>query len=219
GGWQWVKILNHAEIRRIMAINGDIFIRTLCLIFVFAFFNVQSAGLGELMLAANTVLLQFQMFMAYALDGFAHAAESLIGQAVGGRDRTRFRQSVNTAALWSVSLAAVFTSAYALFGSRIIDLLTDLEPVRSTAYTYLPWVAAAPLVSVWCYLLDGIFIGATLSRAMRNTMLASTVFCYLPAWYFTRDLLNHGLWLSLLLFMAARGLSMGWVYRKTTLFH
>lgn len=215
GNWFRHQILDQLAIKKLLFINQNIFIRTLCLMFTFAFFTVQSAKFGELILAANTILLNFQMFMAYALDGFAHATEALVGKAIGSRDRKLFKQTIKTACTWSFIVALLFTLTYGLFGRTIIDLLTNIETVRTSAYIYLPWLIAAPIISVWCYLLDGIFIGATLSREMRNTMLFSTVFCFLPAWYGFRALENHGLWLALLIFLAARGLSMLMIFKKT----
>ena len=212
GCWLWSSITNSGAMSKTLAINTDIFIRTLCLIFAFAFFTVQSARFGEVILAANTVLLNFQTFMAYALDGFAHATEALVGKAKGAQNRLMFRQVIMTAGFWSLIVALGFSGIYAVFGVQAINLLTGLEPVRTTAYTYLPWLIALPLVSCTCYLLDGVFIGATLSREMRNTMLFSLMVVFLPSWYSAQPLHNHGLWLALMLFIAARGLSMGWVF-------
>ncbi|MGR9046824.1 MAG: MATE family efflux transporter, partial [Gammaproteobacteria bacterium] len=212
GVWSWLAVKNTGALLKMMVINTDLFVRTLCLIFAFAFFTVQGARFGEVLLAANAVLLNFQTFMAYALDGFAHAAEALAGKAKGADDRFLFKQALMTAGTWSLVVALGFSGCYALFGTHIIDLLTGLEPVRAAAYAYLPWLVALPLVSVTCYLLDGIFIGATLSRDMRNTMLFSLIAVFLPAWYLAQPLENHGLWLALLLFMAARGFSMAWLF-------
>ena len=209
------NVFNRRRLKNLLLINQNIFIRTLCLIFTFAFFTVQSAKLGELILAANTLLLNFQTFMAYALDGFAHAAEALVGKAIGGRNKQLFKQTVFTASVWSAAVAVLFSLSFLLFGANIIDLLTNLEPVRRSAYVYLPWVIVAPVISVWCYLLDGIFIGATLSREMRNTMLFATLCCFLPAWYLSQSLQNHGLWLALSIFLLARGIAMGLVFYKS----
>lgn len=208
------QVLDLAGLRKLLAINNDIFLRTLCLIFAFAFFTAQSAIHGELVLAANTVLLNFQMFMAFALDGFAHAAEAEVGRAVGAGDKKLFRRTVLTAVLWSSVVAGCFALFYGLFGVAVVQMLTDLDPVRRIAYDYLPWVVVLPIVSVWCFLLDGIFVGATLTREMRNTMLFATLICFLPAWYFSMPLGNHGLWLAMTVFFLARGVSMGVVFGR-----
>ncbi len=195
-------------LRRMATVNHHIFVRTLCLIFSFAFFTAQGAKLGDAVLAANAVLMNFQTLMAYALDGFAHAAEALVGRAVGRGDGRGLRRAIATAAFWSLLVAVLFTLLYAVAGRWVVDLLTAIETVRQAAYLYLPWLVAAPLISVWSYLFDGIFIGATHTRAMRDTMLLSTFGVYLPAWYLLQGWGNHGLWAALMLFMAARGVTM-----------
>lgn len=217
GPGKWAQVFNKTKLKKILLINNNIFIRTLCLIFAFAFFTAQGARIGEVVLAANAVLLNFQMFMAYALDGFAHAAEALVGRAVGARSKKLFQQTISTAALWSFIVAIGFSLLYALFGMPLIRLLTSLDVVRATAYEYHAWIIGLPLISVWSFLLDGVFIGATLSKEMRNTMMFSFFCCFLPTWYYTQQFGNHGLWFSLLIFMLARGISMGWVLRNSQL--
>lgn len=214
GRWLKQHILDPARLGEMLALNHNIFIRTLCLIFSFAFFTAQGAKFGDVVLAANAVLMNFQTFMAYALDGFAHAAEALVGRAVGRRDRAQFKRAVRTAAVWSLGVSLLFALGYGLFGEWLIQLLTDLEAVRDTCYEYLPWLVIAPLLSVWSYLYDGIFIGATRSLEMRNTMLVATFLCYLPAWYLLQPWGNHGLWAALMVFMIARGVTMAISYRR-----
>lgn len=209
-----IRVLDYSKIRTLLLINSHILIRTWCLIFAFAFFTAQGARFGETILAANAVLLNFQTFMAYALDGFAHAAEALVGRALGEKNRRLFDKSVKTAAFWSLFVACSFAGFYALFGTWVIDLLTGLEDVRQVAYQYLPWSIVMPVAAFVCYLFDGVFIGATWSRPMRDSMLFALLIGYLPAWYLTRDWGNHGLWLAMLVFMLARGISMSWLFRK-----
>jgi len=197
-----------------MQVNLDIFLRTLCLVLSFAYFTNRSAAQGDLILAANAVLLNFQLFMAHALDGLANAAEALVGQAKGMKNTRRYWQVVKACAFWSCLLAFGFSLVYWLFGAVIIRLLTTLPEVLQVAYTYLIWVVLLPIVSVWSFLFDGIFIGSTWSREMRNTMLLSTV-GFLVCIALFSPWGNHGLWFSLLAFMAFRGASMGWVlYHK-----
>ena len=210
----WRQLFDRKKLKVLLTINNDIFIRTLCLIFTFAFFTAQGARYGEVILAANAVLLNFQMFMAFALDGFAHAAEALVGKAIGAANKVLFSRSVRTTALWSYAVTIGFTILYLYFGTDIVRLLTNLETVRNTAFKYLPWVVITPLLSFGSFLLDGIFIGATLSREMRNTMLLSVLFCFLPAWYFSQPLQNHGLWLSFCIFMLARSILMVYVFKR-----
>lgn len=211
---QWRDIAQYKKFKALIIINSHIFVRTWCLIFAFAFFTAQGAKMGEVVLAANAVLLNFQTFMAYALDGFAHAAEALVGKAVGAKNRIMLKQVVLTAGIWSFVIAVLFAIIYLLFGEQIIALLTGLENVRALANLYLPWLIAMPLVSFVCYLFDGVFIGAMLTTEMRNTMLFSLFVVFLPAWYFTQHLGNQGLWLAMTAFMLARSLSMAIIYKK-----
>ena len=213
GRWDLRGLLEPASLRRMLAVNRHLFVRTLALLFAFAFFHVQGARQGDAVLAANAVLLNFQTLMALALDGIAHAAESLVGQAVGGGQRAPFVRAVRVATLWSALMAAGFCVGYALAGERIVAALSDLPQVREQARQYLPYVVIMPLVAVWSFLLDGVFIGATQARAMRDAMLAS-VAVYLLLWYLLRPLGNHGLWLAFTGLMLARGLFMGEAFRR-----
>ena len=198
--------------RRLAAINGDIFIRTLFLISAFAVFTAQAAEMGDAILAANALLLNFQMFLSYALDGFAHAASALVGGAAGARDRTAFRRSVVVSTLWAAGTALVFIVVYASAGRLIVEVLTGLQDVRHESYVYLPWLIASPLISVWSFQLDGIYIGATETRLMRNTMVLSflgyvgALALLVPAYG------NHGLWAALMFFMALRGITLAVPY-------
>jgi MATE family multidrug resistance protein len=214
GEWRAARLRDPARLRQMLSVNHNIFLRTLALIFSFAFFTAQGARQGDAILAANTVLLNFQTFMAYGLDGFAHAAEALVGRAMGQRRREDFIAAVRATAQWSALVALAFAALYALAGAQIIALLTNIAPVRQAAAVFLPWAMVSPLVSVWGFWLDGVFIGATRAAEMRNTMLVSAFGVYLPAWYVLQPLGNHGLWLSLMLFMAARAVTMGVVYRR-----
>jgi MATE family multidrug resistance protein len=201
-------ILQFDKIRAMLLINSYLFVRTLCLIFTFSFFTIQSEKLGTVILAANTVLLNFQTFMAYALDGFAHAAEALIGRAIGANNKQLFRQSIKTTSLWAALIALLFSLIYAYTGQNIINTLTHLNDVRQQAYLYLPWLVVLPVISVCSYLMDGIFIGANLSKQMRNTIIFALFVVFLPSWYYSQFLGNHGLWLALTAFMLLRSLLM-----------
>lgn len=200
-----------AILKRFLLVNAHLFIRTLCVVFSFAFFANQGAKNGDVILAANAVLLNFQTFMAYALDGFAHAAEGLVGQAFGQKNRVRYIQVVKACFWFGGAFSLVFAIIYVLFGGMIVTLLTGLDDVRQVASEYLVWVAILPILSVWSYLFDGVFIGANRSLEMRNTMLLSTI-GFVLVWWLTTSLGNHGLWLALSAFMVLRALSMGWVW-------
>jgi MATE family multidrug resistance protein len=164
--------------------------------------------MGDVLLAANAVLLNFQTFMAYGLDGFAHAAEALVGSAVGARDRTGFREAVMTSTKWAALIALGFALAYLVAGGAIIRALTGIESVREAAGAFLPWAVASPLVSVWSFQLDGIFIGATHTAEMRNGMIVSLAGFLALAALFVPLWGNHGLWLAFLAFMALRALTL-----------
>ncbi len=206
-------LVNRQQLIHTIHINGNILVRTLCLMFSFAFFTAMSARQGELILAANALLLNLQFFMAYGLDGFAHAAEALVGRALGMQKRASFELAIRRCLQWSLLVALLFSVIYALLGNGIIALLTDIKSVRTTAAVFLPWMILSPWISVWPFLYDGVFIGATWVREMRNSMLFSTFLIYVPAWYLTRGWDNHGLWLAFMIFMAARGVSMFALYR------
>jgi MATE family multidrug resistance protein len=213
GRLQRAHLTSLAEYGAFFAVNGHLLVRTMALLFSFTFVTAAGARLGGLILAANAVLMNMVNLMAYALDGFAHAAEALVGKAVGARDGEALRRSVTLALRWSLFVALLFCAIFALGGAAIIRLLTDLPDVVATSLTYLPWVALLPLVGTWSYLYDGVFVGATRAREMRDIMLVSTFLVFVPAWYVFRFLGNHGLWLALTLFLASRGIGMYYYYR------
>jgi MATE family multidrug resistance protein len=209
GAFVRAKILETSKIRRTIALNIDIFIRTICLVSAFAYFTAQGAAFGNVVLAANAVLLNFQTFMAHALDGFAHAAEALGGGAIGARDRQAFRDAVRVSVFWGLLVAVAFSLVYLLAGPLIIDALTGIESVREAGRDYLLWLVLMPLVAVFPFLLDGIFLGGTRGATMRNAMIVSLLI-YLVSCYFLVPVWgNNGLWASLTIFMGARGLTLG----------
>ncbi len=197
------EVFDRVRLRRLFTVNANLFVRTLALMFAFAFLTAMGARQGELILAANAILINLQYLMAYALDGFANAAEALVGRAIGARDREGLHLAVRRSISWCAGVAVLIATAYAIAGPAIVALLTDLPEVRETTNTYLPWIVAAPVICAWCYLYDGVYVGATLSREMRDTMLLSLV-GFLVAWWLLRPLGNHGLWLAFMLFNAAR---------------
>jgi MATE family multidrug resistance protein len=213
GRVQRSQLTTLAEYKAFFAVNAHLLVRTMALIFSFTFVTAAGARLGGLILAANAVLMNMVNLMAYALDGFAHAAEALVGKAVGAADGPALRRSVSLALRWSLAVALLFSLAFLLGGPLIIRLLTDLPEVVATSHLYLPWVAALPLVGFWSYLYDGVFVGATRAREMRDIMLISSFLVFVPAWYVFRFLGNHGLWLALTLFLASRGAGMYYYYR------
>lgn len=193
--------------RQGLNLHGNFMLRTLCLIFCFAFFTNQGAQQGDITLAANMVLLNFITFMAYVLDGFANATEVMTGNAIGQSDKHRLKRSLVLNGAWSFFVACLFSFVYYFFGNQIINLLTSIDAVSASATDYLFWVILAPVIGVWSYLLDGLFVGATLGREMRNTMLFATFCCYLPAWFLLQGFGNHGLWAALIILLAARSIA------------
>jgi MATE family multidrug resistance protein len=204
----WPTIFESAALGKLVAINRDIFLRTMCLLGAFGWFAHVGARQGDAILAANALLLNFQTFMAYGLDGFAHAAEALVGVAIGTRDRDAFRQAVKVNLIWSALGALGFALVYWCAGALIIDSLTDEPAVRAVARKFLPWVVLLPPISVWGFLLDGVFIGATRTRELMRAMVISLAVFLAASWVLVGPFGNHGLWIALLIFMATRGLTL-----------
>ena len=214
GTWAGLNFFDPSRYKRLFRINAALFLRTMSLMFVFAFITVQGARMGDLILAVNAVLMNFQLFLSYALDGIAHAAEALVGKAVGARDHSGMMLAVRRTLQWSLLFSLSFVLIYWFAGPTIIDLLTDIDSIRVTAYEYLPWLIISPIISVWRFFYDGVYVGATRSKEMMFVMAVSAFLVFLPAWIYFDTLGNHGLWLAFTLFMAARGLGMHIWFRR-----
>ncbi|HEX2138440.1 MAG TPA: MATE family efflux transporter, partial [Woeseiaceae bacterium] len=214
GKWDKPRLTTPKAYAAFVSINGNLFVRTLALMFTFAFVTAQGARQGGLILAANAILMNMQFLLSFALDGFAHAAEALVGRAVGAGDRDALRRSVSLALQWSLYVALGFCVLFLAGGPVLIGILTDLPEVREATLRYLPWIVLSPLVSVWSFLYDGVFVGATRAREMRDIMLVSAFLVFVPAWYLMQFLGNHGLWLAFLLFMSSRGIGMHYFYKS-----
>ena len=214
GRWIRERLTKLSAYMAFFSVNANLFVRTMALMFTFAFVTAQGARLGPAILAANAVLMNFQNLTSLGLDGIAHAAEAMVGKAVGKKDNRALQRTVALTLRWSLSFAAGFTALYVVAGPFIVRLLTDLPDVRETAMVYLPWLIASPLISVWCFLYDGVYVGMTRARAMRNIMVVSTFGVFLPRWFVSQPLGNHGLWFALMGFMASRGIGMHLGYRK-----
>ncbi|MFJ4432758.1 MATE family efflux transporter [Pseudomonas sp. NPDC089395] len=206
----WAALKRWQAWRPLLAVNRDIFLRSLALQLVFLLITVQGARLGEATVAANALLLNGLLLTAYALDGLAHAVEALCGHAIGARDGQTLRRSLVVACGWSLITSLGFAGVFLVGGHLFIDLQTDIASVRAAAYPYLPYLAVLPLIAVWSYLLDGLFIGATRAREMRNAMLLAVLIALPLAWAMS-GFGNHGLWLAFLGFMALRAVTLGWV--------
>ena len=215
GYWRnWSQIFDRARLTKMAKVNSDILIRSVLLEIAFVSFLFLGSSFDDATLAANQVLIQFLNITAYAMDGFAFAAEALVGKALGAKNRLIFRRSAVMTSQWGVGLVVVMAIAFYVFGNTIINVMTTAEDVRVVSYDYLPWMVLAPLVGAAAWMLDGIFIGATRTADMRNMMFIS--FCiYLIALAFLLPKYdNHGLWASLIIFSIARGVTLGYKYPK-----
>ncbi len=206
-------ILHWGALRRFLRLNADIFIRTLFLTLAFGFFYSRSSAAGEMALAVNVILLQFLNWMSYGVDGFAYASESLVGKYRGAGDDARTRRAIRLSFAWGMGLALLFSLSYWGFGPHLLRLFTNQPEVLEAARPFLLWMAILPLAGTPCYIWDGIYIGLTASRAMRNSMLLAFGVFVLAYWA-AQPLGNHGLWLALLLFLAARGGIQQWLFLR-----
>ena len=201
------EILELKAIKQFVLVNTDILIRTLCLIFALSFFKVVSAKEGELIAAANILLLEFVSIAAYGIDGFAFAAEAISGKYFGAGNKQKFKQAVRYCFYWGFGLGAVYGLVYWLFGVNILNVLTDQKEVITVAMEYMLWLIMFPILSVIPFVWDGVYIGLTSSKAMRNTMLLSTIIFVASYYLLVNVWSNHGLWLAMILFVLARGVS------------
>ena len=206
--WKLDNLIRQGPLLTLMALNRDIFLRSLLLIIATSMFTIQGSRMGELILAANGILILFLSFIAYGLDGFAHAAEALVGKAIGSRDRSYLRHSVRRTTELALLVSIVYTFFLIFFGTNVISWITSLSEVQAVAETYFLWVIISPLASVWAYQFDGIFIGATRAGDMRNAMIISFSIFLVLVLFLVPHSGNHGLWLSFTVFSVARGLTL-----------
>lgn len=194
----------------LLKLNRDIFVRSLCLQTVFLFMAFTGATLGDTVVAANAILLSYLMLVSYALDGLAYAAESLVGLAIGRGQSNRLKLQIKLLGAWCLLLSVVFSLAYLGFGEYYVTLLTSIRAVQHEAALYQYWLVALPLVASWAYLLDGIFIGATAGRQLRNSMLIALA-GFMLSYTLTQAWQNHALWAAMTMFMLLRSISLSWV--------
>jgi multidrug resistance protein, MATE family len=204
-------LFDREKLMRMLAVNRDIMIRTAALIAAFLFFTAQGARAGDVTLAANAVLNNFLMISGFFLDGLANAAEQLCGRAYGARARDEFTGAVGLVVFWGFGFALVVAAVFALFGPALIDIMTASPEVRRVARDFLIFVIASPVLAVFAFAFDGVYIGATWARDMRNLMIASLAI-FLTAWFALRSFGNAGLWAALLVHYAARGGLEAWRY-------
>ncbi|MFW2542306.1 MATE family efflux transporter [Primorskyibacter sp. 2E107] len=208
----WTRVFDRAKLRHMAVVNTDILIRSLLLQGIFVSFLLLGGRFGAVTLAANQVLLQFLHIAGYALDGFAFAAEALVGQAFGAGAIHRIRRSAQLTTLWALIFGIAMAAAFAIGGPLIIDTMAKDPEVQAAARTYLPWMVATPIFMLGMIMLDGIFIGATRSADMRNMMVVSAAAYLVALWVLLEPMGNHGLWAAMLISMLTRGLTLGLRY-------
>lgn len=209
------EVLNREAFLKFFHVNKDIFIRTLCLIFTLSFFTAQSANTSDTILAVNTLLFQFFYFFSYFVDGFAYAAEALAGRYIGSGDRAMLLKVIRRFFAWGGAITFSFTLIYLVSGDLILRLLTNDRITIATAQPYMFWTVLVPGITFASFIWDGIYVGATASKAMRNSMVVITTLIFVPAYYLFEPLLgNNGLWLAMMLFMGARGLILSLIAKR-----
>lgn len=208
----WGRVFDKVRLIRFAQVNGDILIRTAALQSIFLSFMMFAARFGDVTLAANQILLQFLYVTGYALDGFAFAAEAMVGAAMGATDRRTLRRASILSSFWGLICNIGLAVAFFVFGPMMIEIMSEAKEVNATAMDYLPWMVAAPLVGLASWMLDGIFIGATRTKDMRNMMLLSAIAYFATAFALMPLFGNHGLWAALILSFVYRGVLLGLRY-------
>ncbi|MEM1135437.1 MAG: MATE family efflux transporter [Bacteroidota bacterium] len=202
-------MLERSALTRFLFVNSDIFIRTICLVFVFSYFTAASAYFGDDILATNTILMQFWAILAYGIDGFAYAAESLVGMYVGAKNSLSLKKLIRYLFYWAGGLGFLFSSVFWLFDRPLLKIYTDKPDIIALALKYIWWTIPAPLVNGICFIWDGVFLGATDTTALRNSMIFCTFFIFIPCYFLLRDHWgNSALWFAMTLFMIARGVTL-----------
>jgi len=203
------SVVDRARMKAMLGVNADIMVRTVCLTFAFSWFTAEGARVSDTVVAANAILMQFFTLGAFLIDGFAHAAEAFTGQSVGAGDRERYRAGIRISSAWALVAAAATSLGIAVAGPWFIDMLTVNEAVQTMARHYLLFAAVTPLLGAACFQLDGIFIGATRTRDMRNMMLVSLAVFLIAGYWLLAVMGNAGLWLALIIFFIMRGVTLG----------
>ena len=207
-------VLERAALLSYFKLNRDILIRTLCLEICFVFMTFQGARLGDDVIAANAILMNFLMLISFGLDGIANAAEVMVGKAKGENNQKNMFVSVNIALFWTGVFALAYSLLFYFAGNYFILTISNITAVVDYAQQYLFWIVALPLLACWCYLYDGVYVGLMQAHIMRNSMLIATFGCFFPVWWLLQDYGNHGLWAAFSVFMLARGVTLAWHYQR-----
>jgi len=214
----FTEAINRKAFVRFFHVNKDIFIRTLCLIFTLSFFTTQSANTSDTILAVNTLLFQFFYFFSYFVDGFAYAAEALAGRYIGSGDSAMLKKVIRRLFIWGGAIALSFTLIFMVGGGFILRLLTNDAITLTAAQPFMFWIVLVPVITFAAFIWDGIYVGATASKAMRNSMVLITTLIFLPSYYILEPVLgNNGLWLAMMLFMGARGVFLSVMAKRSVL--
>jgi MATE family multidrug resistance protein len=210
----WSEWFVWQKIREFMRFNGHLFLRTLALSIVFGIVYARGAAFGPALLAVNVVLLQMLNWMSYGIDGFAYAAESMVGRFAGAKALGQLRLAIRGTFIWGLALALLFSLAYGLSGQYLMAWLLKEPEAFRLGMAYLPWMIILPVLGVWSYMWDGVFAGLTAAKALRDAMLVAFAGFLLVLWLATPAWQNHALWLALSVFLVMRGLWQGWQYRR-----
>jgi MATE family multidrug resistance protein len=211
------SLIERSSMLSYFKLNRDILIRTLCLEICFIFITFQGARLGDNVVAANAILMNFLLLISFGLDGIANATEAMVGKAQGEGDRGKLRNTVNIALLWTGLFAVFYSLIFAGAGEFLLTLISDIPSVISFAKEYLIWMVIMPVIACWCFLFDGVYIGLMKAKAMRNSMIIATFACFFPLWWLLKNFLpqemgNHALWAAFSFFMFVRGVTLAWHY-------
>ncbi|WP_354623172.1 MATE family efflux transporter [Psychromonas sp. MME2] len=207
-------LMQFTSLKRFITLNMDIFIRTLCLQITFAFMTMQGVKLGDDIVSANAVLMQFLLIISFSMDGLAYAVEALIGKSIGQRNLSSLKQSINATLFWAFLFCLIQFVAFYSYGDWIIAQITSIKHVQDEANHYLPWLIIVPITAMLGFVFDGVFIGMTRAKEMRNSMIFSLVVVYFPFWLLFSGQGNHALWIAMNAFMLSRGVSLLWIYRR-----
>ena len=215
--FSWQGVWRRDDMRRFFSVNRDIFLRTLCMVSVMLFFTSAGSWQGEVVLAVNTLLMQFYLLFSYVMDGFAYAGEALSGRYFGARNAAALRDTVRHLFRWGFAMAAAFTLVYGLGGDAFLSLLTDEPSVVTASHTYYYWALAIPLAGMAAFVWDGVFIGCTMTRGMLVSMALAAATFFILYYALRGSLANHGLWIAFIAYMAVRGLAQTFIFRKARL--
>ena len=215
--FSWQGVWRRDDMRRFFSVNRDIFLRTLCMVSVMLFFTSAGSWQGEVVLAVNTLLMQFYLLFSYVMDGFAYAGEALSGRYFGARNAAALRDTVRHLFRWGFAMAAAFTLVYGLGGDAFLSLLTDEPSVVAASHTYYYWALAIPLAGMAAFVWDGVFIGCTMTRGMLVSMALAAATFFILYYALRGSLANHGLWIAFIAYMAVRGLAQTFIFRKARL--